>query len=723
MEASLRGPLQLPDAVLRPAVRRTFLQSAKPVHLLAAATLALLAAASSPAAGAPLSSTELATLRETTVSRGASVPTDAAIALSRKIGREGNVDGLRAIVDTHMPELTRAATEAFASESSRVLPAPLEGLIVEYYADPEERAPLLGLIARGVDKSGRFPEYASRDLFDRLYTDLKSNPRENGAYAYKLVATQLKGIEAQLVTLLPLVGGDSANELVVFLGQRRYAAAVPALAQLIRSTPRARYDNELFEHIVVSLLQIATPDAVQAVLDRLSTLAREDSDPRASGEIARILTLLAAMPPDTRPDYPALRGSLARELSPGVQPAMVQLIAARKDQRGLPEVTAALARGNDEALTTLLDLGAPDDWRAGATQIERAASAGALKPERAAAMQRRLAAALENPSRFMAQRSAIADTKAFNDARSQLNRDNAAIADYRESDPPRYALETENVLRRAELLIASNPEQADILRLRRDTGTGYRQLADYTRFTLNDPVHAVALYQSAIALSQTLPPREGGGLMERLGLADTLRFDLKDVSQSRKTYEELLRQLLDLPASDRDGEAVFRRALGDWLSAEIAFLGKGERYAGTLTPEQVAPLMMIVIYGSDGFSADDPPLRNMAKVLHFRSVTDDEKIAFARQLESLSPSQAHLLGALDFLPLLGSPDRIAAYMRRHDPAGYVTSGVFSVWHDVEKQVAARPLPQRPPGIRMFTWSESDRALMRKAEAILSGRRI
>jgi hypothetical protein len=132
---------------------------------------------------------------------------------------------------------------------------------------------------------------------------------------------------------------------------------------------------------------------------------------------------------------------------------------------------------------------------------------------------------------------------------------------------------------------------------------------------------------------------------------------------------------------------------------------------------------MAVMYGTEAFSGDDPPLAAMAKILHTRAARDDEKREFARQLEALSPSQARLLGAFDFLPVLGSSERIARYMRKNDPTGFLTASAFAIGHLFEQEIAGRKMPQEMPGMRVISWTESDRALMRRAETAALGRQV
>ena len=297
----------------------------------------------------------------------------------------------------------------------------------------------------------------------------------------------------------------------------------------------------------------------------------------------------------------------------------------------------------------------------------------------------------------------------------------SAAGRLRESDPKRYVAEMEDALQRAEKLIAANPGRQEAIGYRRDLGNEVQRLAAYARFALGDSARAAALYERAIALSEGLPPSESLGLLLRIGLADTVRFDLKDGRKSLRIYEDLLQRASSRRPSTNNDEAIIQRALSEWLRAEIDYLREGKRYAGTPDRDALGPVAMIVLSGAEVVSIDDPQVSAMLKLVHTREVNADEKRDLGRRLESLSPSQARLLGAVDLLPALGSPERIAAFLRKNDPAGYLTASTFATWHLLEQQMAGQKMPQQLPGMRMLTWSEGDRALMRRAETAVLGR--
>lgn len=676
---------------------------------------------------APLGSAELATLRETKVINGRAIPSDAAIELARKIGRDSNLGGLRAVIQLHQELLTGWAIaslrESLVLASARFLPEPVEAIVVEFYADRDAHERLAALVGFNVNFDGSsVPQYRSRALFALLLADVRANPSHALIYTRRVVSTDLQGIEPELIATLPRLDPAGAEELVRFLVRRRYAPAVPALRTLQESTPFVRSINDQLDYRTFALLQIGTTEAVQAVLDRLAWLGRQ-TDPRAGDEIARLLYVLKQRPAETRLEYGTLRPTLPKELAPEVMKAMVEFIVARKDKRGMPDLILAAAQGNEEALKAVLAWGNAEDWRMAKARMDQAISAGTVKPERMGSLQRRLDAALTDPARHVAERADTERKQAFDEARATILNQQRATDKLRDSDPKRYVTEMEDALSRGEKLIAANAGLQEANSYRSNLASEVRRMAVYARFTLGDSPRAVTLYERAIALSEGLPVPENHALVARIGLADTVRFDLKDGRKSLRIYEDALQRVVGPTRSTTNPEATVQRGLSAWLRAEIAFLGQGKRYDGVPDRDALGIVAMMGLSGAELLGSDDPQMSAIAKILRARAVSADERRDFGRQLEALSASQARLIGALDFLPVLGSPDRIAAFLRKNDPTGYLTASSFAIWHVLEQQMAGQKMSQQNPGMRMVTWSESDRALMRQAETAVLGRQV
>lgn len=679
-----------------------------------AAAFALVA--SWPAIARELDSAELTVLRETTHHASPS-PTPAALELARKIGREGNLDGLRAVIELRQPLLLRAGIDSLALKD-RMLPEPVEAMIIEQYANPDARRALIGLIGRTYDfnRSERVPLYRSRRLFDLMYGDLSLPNADDQFLAYRIVTTDQSGIEVPLVALLPKLSLLAANEVVPVLGRRRYAPAVSALRALQGGIPFARDVNGLLGNIDEALLEIGTPSSTQAVLDRLQALAKQYIEPRAVSETVTVLNKVARLRAGDPPTYQALRAALPRDIPPSVQQALVKVIVARKQKQGVRDLNLALAQGNEDALNGLLAIGEPDDWRAGKVLLQQAAIAGTLKPERVAAMTGRLDGALADLPRFLAERAETERKQAFVAARAALVRQQDASSSLIDTDLRRYVAEMEGHLRNAEELLSANAGLGEAANYRRDIKQKYSQLAGYTRFGLSDGAHAVELYEKAVALGLA-SDRQDDVLWERIGMADTLRFDLRNPNRALPIYKLLLSQL---SANDNQDEGGIRRPLIQWLRVEIDFLAEGKRYRGTPDRETIGGVAAVMYFGE--FGSNDPSLAPIAKTLSARDVRESEKADFADRLDALSPSQARLLETLNFMPLLGSPERIAAFVNKHDPAGFLAANIFALQHVFVSKVGDRPA-RNEPGMSVFRWSPDEWALMGKAEALALGRHV
>jgi hypothetical protein len=308
-----------------------------------------------------------------------------------RIGREASVPGLRALVAQRDQGLLFRATQSWNFGASRVLSEPLEALIVEHYADPVAQRPLVTLIAKSLENYERFPKYRSRRLFDLLYADLKAG-KDTHHYALRIIATD-QAVDNDLVALLPVLDPAAANEIVMFLGKRRYAPALPALQALQERIPLERDVNGMLGRVNWAYLQIATPAATQALYARLATLGRS-KDERAGYEVAGVLTSIEQQPPGSPPDYAELRAALPAEFPANAWDYLIRLIEKRKEKRGIPDLQRAILHSPrpEYAVDALLAVGGPEDWRA------------ARVPPQHPAAQKKLDAALADPAQFVARR-------------------------------------------------------------------------------------------------------------------------------------------------------------------------------------------------------------------------------------------------------------------------------------------------------------------------------
>jgi len=280
----------------------------------------------------------------------------------------------------------------------------------------------------------------------------------------------------------------------------------------------------------------------------------------------------------------------------------------------------------------------------------------------------------------------------------------------RDTDPARYVAETEAYLDRGELLAQASAGSHEAQRLRRDLAEAAHRAGSLARLTLHDAGRAIRLYRRSLALRAAMPGPEGLGAETHMAIADTLRFDAKNTAEALAAYRTLLGLVEHLDLRDEDSDSAIMRAIMQWARAEIAFLGSGRRFSGTVPMETATVLALAIDLGTRGLAADDRALDAIDRELNVRIPTATERAAFAAQLEALSPSQSRVVSTFNYLPALGTPERIDRYLRRHDPTGFVTRAAFAAQHMIEQEGKGNHV-----GMHVHSWSAADRALMRRVE--------
>lgn len=541
---------------------------------------------------------------------------------------EVNVERLRALIAQRNQEFL--FREVNSVTIGRELPPALEALAIEHYADPVAQRPLLARLGMEIDTktSERYPKYRSRKLFDLMYADLKAG-RDPHLYAIRIICTDLP-VEAELAALLPSLTPAAANEIVMFLGARRYAAAVPALQALQARVPYERNTNQMIERVDWAYVQIGTPEAIQALLARLRSLGSV-RDERAASEVWNILLYVNRLPGGRPPSYAELDAALPAQLNDSSWSEVIKLVATRKEKAGIPRLLRAIAETPkaDEAVDALLALGEPADWRAGRAALERSVSA-----VNKATILAKLDAALSNPGQAYAQRDERERAQAAELERRRFGEQRQTIASYRATNPARYGAEMKKLLQAENL----RPEEAV---------RAYDSLAAFYRFTLRQPDEALALYAVASAR------RPANSLdIAALGAADTLRFDKRD---TRKAIEQYRRAAASV-AAPNPREARMLAGFKRWMEVEIAYLESGRRFSGAIGGDDMQTAFLWLAYAAERDAINPPP--------------------DAAALSRLPPSQLQIGRALPAVIEL-SPGEMLPFFEKHDPAGYVTATVLA----------------------------------------------
>jgi hypothetical protein len=558
-----------------------------------------------------------------------------------RIGRAADIQGLRALIAQHDYNLLARATNSWNLGEARTLPDSLEALIIEHYGDRVASAPLRGLLARRLDNFERFPKYRSRKLFDLLYADLKVRTSEREIYAMQITATDLP-VEAELIALLPLLNPASANELVMFLGRRRYAPALPALQALQARVTPDKDENAMTSRVDWAYLQIGTPPALAAFMARLRAFAQDPSD-RGGYGAATMLSYVSQQPASSAPGYAELRAALPDELNPHAWDALVQLIVQRREKRGIPDLLRAVARTPraEQAVDALLALGGPQDWQAARAELARATDR--LPAERIATLQKRFDGPLADPAKYAAQRDQREQSDAF---AKESNR----IAALRTTDRARYVSELRALLKRREAELASLGDAPQSVGARQDLVREHTHLATVLRFELRQPDEAIATLQEA----RRLATREGVDVAS-FAIADIQRFDKRDMPKALAAYRQVLASL-DAPATRSSGETRMLAAFRTSVEKEIAYVERGRRFSGPIGRADIAAMQMWLLIAAQ-YSPSDARLQPDA-------------------LSKLPPSQLQLARAYPAVLNL-APEEMLGFFAKHDPAGYISAALLS----------------------------------------------
>src|SRR6185369_1021234 len=150
-------------------------------------------------------------------------------------------------------------------------------------------------------------------------------------------------------------------------------------------------------------------------------------------------------------------------------------------------------------------------------------AAGALSPERRAAIEKRLDAALANPAQFAVTRLQGERQKDFEGTAARFYEEKKRLAPLRASAPQRYADEWRALIERREAQLRDYADLPFAVGARQELAREYGALAAFLRFSLKRPDDAIAAYRKLAAL------QPAGGLDgASLAIADVLRFDKRE---------------------------------------------------------------------------------------------------------------------------------------------------------------------------------------------------
>lgn len=442
-------------------------------------------------------------------------------------GDERSAEGLESILRARNVELLHAYARRFQESSARLsarrkydpvpLPDEIEALMVRYYADPVVGGPLRRLCT----SSGTLSR--SRALFDLLFAEWRSGKVRPEEFTLPLCALQSEaaGVEGPLLDWIVAADAPKAEDkrrIIEFLGKRKYAPAEPVLAALLRKGDAA---GSAASH---ALLAIGTPDAIDAVIERLTALRREPAGSKAGAEIKSLVGRLSLLPPSVALPYTRLRAALPE----GVCELAIPWLRERKDLGAVPDALLMLPGEMTyiRALRALVDSDSPDVWKKARVEVERLRKDGRMNEQQYRYASAVLDAKIENPEMHFSQKNWMERSKQFRERRDALVKANEPALKLRDSDPAGYVAGMRTYLVGLEDLASDQDKQPGVTGARGDIGTGYQELGHFVRFNMKRPKDALELYMAA--------KRNGAGLGD-FAVADTLQFGLRD---SKRALEE-----------------------------------------------------------------------------------------------------------------------------------------------------------------------------------------
>ncbi|HTP99444.1 MAG TPA: hypothetical protein VMN56_08965 [Casimicrobiaceae bacterium] len=606
-------------------------------------------------------------------------PTPAAIAAAARVGAAADANALRAIVALRSDPLLYRYVEGFA-KATRVPDTDLELAIASALEIPGLRKVAVWMLPSWPQCKWRYTQQA---LFDALRNYATQAQAQDRGGIEQLLCGNLPGadhaIAATLVEMAPLA---DAAPVVDYLSKQHVAAAVPALVKRQSAIPghspeAARIDR--------ALAAIATDEAMAALTVRIAWLAGRRQDASARDEARIVLATLSQMAPDPRIPYRTVAPLSIAFDDADVQKWFASWAGSWQMREAIPLLFERLDANSDAACAeAILDAGEAPDWRrldqwmATPAAVHFVAGDGRRLADRI----RRAAA---EPQREASERSARQRKAAYTRA-AQPYTERDLLETAKREDPPGYVAQQRAQLRGLGEVARQFADVPEAKEASRSLSPRYEELASYARFVAKDVRTAVELYDEAMHADVAANPMSVVTLQQ--SAADALRFDLLD---PQAALERMRKARAAIAPNDPTAY---------WIDAEIDYLAGGRR-AAPPARGQCGFLSLVLVGG--GASRDDATKRLGG------AATAAEAAEF---LESLSPSELHLISTFPRWPAFGDPQRFLRFARKHDPAGFATACGLMLVQEMARTRAEAADASRLRGLP--NWTSADYATMEAA---------
>ena len=596
--------------------------------------------------------------------------------VAERLGQERNVEGLRVILESRNVDLIAAYDSGMRhGPVGPKMSAAMEALLVQYYDDP-----VVGGASR-VLATWDHPQ--TRAYCDRLIAEWRSGRVRPSTYpmrdsALKCDAPGTQAALREWIASAKLPEPEDLRQIVSFLGRRRDAEAVPILAKLDFGTAL-----EIAPAIVGALLDIGTPEAGQAALERLAELKRYGGG-RPEGTRATALQRLSS-----DPDKVAIGYALFKRYEPeAARESAATWLAKRGDRDALDDTLALLAAtppryGVVQALIATGDLGV---WRRARDEVERLHRAGAWDDSHYRFAASELDRKLADPAAHFAQQATQQRYQAYQQAMAPILRARNDANAMKAGDPAGWFDTMRKLAYRQEAVARENGVDAKTLYggIPGDVAQQFLHLGDFARFRLKRPAEAIPLYEAA---------ERWGLVVAALAASDTTEWDLGDRAAALAIVRRLandLRTKASLPEGRAD--AAFTAALMHWADAQGAWLAERRPFRGTIDEADVAAASLVAMFGGMAVEGGPQP----------PALPPTSGDALARELSAMPASGAAFIATALATQYLPTARAIRSHVARMDPAGYATASFFVLVQHLD------PVRQTE-GMRLFPALAQDRS--------------
>ncbi len=600
--------------------------------------------------------------------------------LATRLGREQSLEGLETIVAARNVDLfaayERGWREATAVRPPQPLPAAIEAVIVKHYTDP-----VMGPALRTLCSANWTP-YRTRALFDLMFAEWRSGKVRPSTYPLRdaVLRTELAGIEPPLVEWLRArdpPGTEDMKAIVGFLGRRGNEPAIPVLAAL-----QAQGDRGVEQMASMALLEIRTPEAIEAVLARLASLR----GPAASGAQREDREFIAARVAELPTSVPLPYARLRAALPDGVRTHSLAWLGARKDPDAVPDALAVLGETSHypRSLEVLVASDSPQVWKQARAEVERLKQQGRLDDGQYRYASTLLDGKIADPEKHLAETRQQRLAQELHDRRGTLSRGRTEAQKLRASDPEKYVVAMREYLAALVRLVDEYRQLPAATGARNDIAWDYLDLGHFVRFRLKRPRESLDLYAGS---------QRAGGKLGGYGLADTLQFDLRDPQRALAEYRKLLEEAS--PAAVQAGlmDPAVAAWARRWLDAQIRHLSSGKKFTGTIGPEDLSGAAMWLYLGAAAGGRED--VFGLAPLLE-RAPSDRREVA--RVLDALPVSGFVLMRTASLVGLMPDARSILAFLDRQDPAGYASATLFGVVEMAERGAEGGQYARLLPGV-------------------------